>query len=106
MAVLILKGKTRITFWARGQKGGEKAEFKTGGLGRNDKGIPNKPFYDSFKVMSTDPAVTILTVNWQKYTINLEGQDLTKIMGGFVWVTNNTQNPQEATIYLDDIQFE
>ena len=28
------------------------------------------------------------------------------VLGGFCWVTNDTQNPAGCTIYLDDIVFE
>lgn len=36
----------------------------------------------------------------------LKGKDLTHIMGGFVWVTNKSSNPNGAIIYLDVIRFE
>lgn len=100
-----LTGKTKLTFWARGHKGGEQAEFKVGGLGRDpDTGEPNNRFYDSLPVISIGPLR--LTAEWEQYTIDLSQEDLSKVMGGFVWVTNTTQNPSGATIYLDDIQFE
>lgn len=100
-----LSGKAKLTFWARGFKGGEKAEFKVGGLGRDpDTGEPNNRFYDSLPAASIGPLT--LTSTWQRYVIELSQWDLNKVMGGFVWVTNTTQNPGGATIYLDDIQFE
>jgi len=88
---------TKLTFWARGEKGGEKAEFKVGGL----KGA----YQDSLQpARSTGPIV--LTERWTKYTLDLSGRDLSHIIGGFIWVTNKPSNPNGATIYLDDIRFE
>jgi hypothetical protein len=46
-----------------------------------------------------------LTTSWQLVTIDLTGQDLTHIIGGFVWVANTANNPKGATFYLDDIVY-
>ncbi|MCP4407895.1 MAG: hypothetical protein GY807_09070, partial [Gammaproteobacteria bacterium] len=43
---------------------------------------------------------------WQQYTINLSGQDLSHVIGGFGWSTNQCANPAGATFYLDNIFFE
>ncbi len=89
---------TKLTFWARGEIGGETAEFKVGGL---DKGT----YQDSLQpARSTGPIV--LTKEWKPYTLDLAGQDLHHVRGGFVWVTNAQSNPDGATIYLDEIRFE
>jgi len=88
---------TKLTFWARGEKGGEKAELKVGGL----RGV----HLDSINpALSTGPIT--LTITWVQYTLELKYKDLTHIQGGFVWVTNKPSNPQGATIYLDDIRYE
>jgi hypothetical protein len=88
---------TKLTFWARGENSGEKAEFKVGGL--------QGKYRDSLQpALSTGPIV--LTNEWTQYTIDLTGKDLSHIIGGFVWVTNVDSNPDGATIYLDDIRFE
>lgn len=85
---------TKLTFLARGEMGGEKAEFKVGGL--------NGVYSDSLESpVSTGPIV--LTGRWVEYSIDLTGQPLNHIIGGFVWVTND---PNGGTIYLDDIRFE
>lgn len=47
-----------------------------------------------------------LTTDWQEFEIDLDGADLTHIIGGFAWVTNWDTNPHGATFYLDDIRFE
>jgi hypothetical protein len=88
---------SKLTFWARGEKGGEKAEFKVGGL----KGV----YSDSLQPALSSGPIT-LTTEWLQYTIDLSRKDLSHIMGGFVWVTNKPANPNGATIYIDDVRFE
>jgi hypothetical protein len=85
---------TKLAFWAKGENGGEKAEFKVGGL----KG----DYQDSLQPAETTGPI-VLTENWIEYSIDLAGKDLSHIIGGFVWVTNDTNG---GTIYLDDIIFE
>jgi hypothetical protein len=92
-----LTGAERLTFWARGEKGGEQIEeFKAGGVGRG------------MDYPDTDNAFigpVILTKEWKEYTIDLRGKDLSYISGGFAWVTNADVNPQECVFYLDDISY-
>ena len=88
---------TNLTFWARGEKGGEKAEFKVGGLA----GV----YSDSLQPALSSGPIT-LTNKWVQYTIALSGEDLSHIMGGFVWVTKKPANPNGAVIYIDDVRFE
>lgn len=92
-----LTGATRLTFWVRGEKGGEKAEFKVGGITGN--------YPDSIQPLVTT-GVTVLSNRWQQYTIYLTGKDLSHVIGGFCWVTSKDLNPLGCTIYLDDIRFE
>ncbi len=87
----------KLTFLARGDSGGETAEFKVGGL--------DGKFGDSLRpAKSTGPIV--LTNQWVKYELDLQQADLSHTLGGFVWVTNAALNPNGATIYLDEIRFE
>jgi len=91
-----LTGMNKLTFWARGEKGGEKIEkFAVGGI---------KGTYADTAEVSIGPIE--LTNSWKQYTINLSGKDLTYISGGFCWVTTSDLNPQGATFYLDEIKFE
>ena len=91
-----LTGATKLTFWAKGEKGGERLEeFKIGGL------TGEYPDSDSALI-----GPVILTAEWKKYTIDLRGKDLSYISGGFAWSTNVDVNPTSCTFYLDDIQFE
>ena len=91
-----LTGAKKLTFWARGEKGGERIEeFKIGGITGE---------YADSDVAGIGPVV--LTTDWQQFTIDLEGKDLSSISGGFCWATNLDVNPDGATFYLDDIRYE
>lgn len=83
----------RLTFWARGQKGGEVVEFKVGAAD-----------------VSPSPGRSLgevtLGSDWKQYTINLENVDLAKATALFIWVATDMVNPRGAVFYLDDIQFE
>jgi hypothetical protein len=74
---LDLTGATRITFWAKGESGGESVRFGMGGLHLGG-GTPDRD--------SVDTQFFILTKNWQQFTIDLRGVDLSKMNGGFRWV--------------------
>jgi len=97
---LTKSGFTKITFWVRGDKGGEVAEFKSGGIDTTDKG---KAYKDSFE--KTTGKIS-LKKTWEQHTISLEGVNLSSIIGVFSWVVSTSANAEGATIYLDDIQFE
>ncbi|MDD5006322.1 MAG: hypothetical protein PHS93_07515 [Candidatus Omnitrophica bacterium] len=87
---------TKLTFWARGEKGGERIEeFKMGGI------MGEYPDSDSAGI-----GPVILTKEWKQYTIDLTGKDLTYIVGGFCWSTNIDVNPNGIVFYLDDIKYE
>jgi exo-beta-1,3-glucanase (GH17 family) len=88
-----------LKFRVRGENGGEKAEFKTGGIYD-----PDLAYNDSYGPFTT--GIIMLGKQWEERSINLTGRNLSTVIGGFVWVTNYNQNPQGATIYLDDIVFQ
>jgi hypothetical protein len=91
-----LTGATKLTFWARGDKGGEVInEFKMGGI---------KGQYPDSTAAGIGPVV--LTQEWKQYTINLTGKPLTNVIGGFCWATSLDKNPNGAVFYLDDIRYE
>lgn len=91
-----LTGAKKLTFWARGEKGGERIEeFKMGGI--------NGEYSDSD---SAGIGPVVLTTEWQQFTIDLEGKDLSSIIGGFCWATNLDVNPDGATFYIDTIRYE
>jgi len=91
-----LEGATELTFWAKGEHGGERIEeFVIGGL--------------SGDYPDSDTAIigpVILSDEWRKYSIDLRGKDLSYISGGFAWTTNTDVNPEDCVFYLDNIQYE
>ncbi|MFQ5654501.1 MAG: glycosyl hydrolase family 17 protein, partial [Planctomycetota bacterium] len=60
----MLSGAARVTFWARGERGGERAELKVGGIRSS-----GKPHRDSFGPISS--GVIKLAQEWKKHTIDL-----------------------------------
>lgn len=89
-----LRGAKNLTFCARTDNPGLKVEFKVG-YGSDSCG----------EIVYNDT----LTNEWQQYTINLQGKDLTNIAGGFGFVFDyfqNLQYPNSFTFYLDDIKFD
>ena len=93
------KGFSKVTFWAKGETGKEVVEFKSGGISN-----PNKKFHDSYD--ETTGRLT-LTKEWKKYEIDLEGSDLSSVIGGFCWVASKDFNSQPTIVfYIDNIYFE
>jgi hypothetical protein len=90
-----LTGATKLSFWARGQDGGEDVTFKLGILGNDAK------YHDSDHAELNDVS---LTKDWKQYSIDLSGKDLSCIKTGFVWVM--APNPKPVSFYLDDIQYQ
>ena len=95
-----LTGMTKLSFWARGEIGGEVIQkFGVGGIGQGR----DVPYPDSILIETEEIE---LTDSWKQYTINLAGKDLSYISGGFLWVATAEANPTGATFYIDDIKFE
>lgn len=91
-----LKDYKRLTFWARGADGGELlSTIKVGGL--------TGTFMDS-DAQEIGPIT--LTKEWKKYTMDLAGKDLSKIIGGFCWSASGDDNPNGFTIFFDEIRYE
>jgi len=90
-----LTGAKRLTFWARGEKGGEEVSFEFGTIAK-----PNK-FFDTGKGKLEKAT---LSTEWQRFEIEVSGQDLTRIKTGFVWTLASPGNP--VTFYLDEIRWE
>lgn len=94
-----LKGASRLTFWARGERGGERISFKTGGIRSN-----GKPFHDSFgPILERNDGPTILTNQWVRYSIELDGVNTSSMLGGFCVAIAEVDNPNGCVFYLDDI---
>ncbi len=90
-----LSGASRLTFWARGAKGGEVVTFQLGLLG------PDKAYADTARAELTDVR---LTAEWTQHTIDLTGKDLSRVKTGFAWIVAGANGP--AVFYLDDIRYE
>ena len=91
-----LTGASKLTFWAKGENGGERIEeFKMGGV------TGDYPDTDSAGI-----GPVILTNEWKEYAIDLRGKDLSFISGGFSWSTNVDVNQDNCTFYLDDLKYE
>ena len=90
-----LTGAKALTFWARGDKGGEKINFSFGLIGKD------KPYSDT---ASGKMDGVVLSKDWTKYTIDLTGKDMSRIVTGFCWVVAGMG--QGEVFYLDDIRYE
>lgn len=91
-----LTGHTKLTFWAKGDRGGEIiSEFKMGGIGGE--------YFDSD---STGDGPFVLTDEWKQYELDLRGLDLSYISGGFCLSARLSDNPDGFIIYLDEIRYE
>jgi hypothetical protein len=90
-----LTGAKQLTFWARGDKGGEVVSFKFGLLGKD------KPHNDSANGGLDN---VTLTKEWKQYSIDLTDKNMSRIKTAFAWTTAGTTDP--SMFYLDDIRFE
>jgi hypothetical protein len=87
-----------LVFWAKGETGNERVEFKAGGID-----APGKPYRDSFeKSLGT----VRLDTQWTRYELDLTGEDLSSVIGGFCWVATARSNPNGLTFYIDSITIE
>ena len=90
-----LTGAKKLTFWARGDKGGENVSFLLGLLGKDKT-------YSDTATGKLGPVT--LTKEWKQYTLDLTGKDLLQIKTGFAWTLAASGQP--VTFYLDDIWYE
>jgi hypothetical protein len=90
-------GYRRISFWARGEKGGEVAEFRAGGLGN-----VKTRHRDSFDVSA---GKIKLAAGWHDYTIFVKDADLSSVMTPFCVLLYREDNADGAVVYVDDIEY-
>ena len=81
-------------FWARGYLGDEKVSFHMGGIG------DDRPYPDSGKAGCND---LVLSDEWKRYRIDLEGVDLSCIKTGFGFSFGGQGSVK--TFFLDDIEY-
>ena len=67
---LDLSGAKRLTFWARGKRGGEWVTFFAGGINRPPYHDSSLPYQDGFGPVGT--GTVRLSTNWQRFTIELD----------------------------------
>ena len=91
---LDLEGATKLTFWARGARGGERATFGFGLIGIDHR------YHDS----GAAKVEVALTAAWKQYTLPLAERDLSCIKSGFYWTVQGQTAP--VTFYLDDVRYQ
>jgi hypothetical protein len=97
---LIAAGAKAITFYAKGEAGGERLTFKAGGIVNTPSTAT--PFSDSFTTMN---AVT-LTKTWTKYSLPMTGVTYgSGVLGAFGWVSE-VSNTNVVRFYLHGIVWE
>ncbi|HEV7239912.1 MAG TPA: hypothetical protein VGQ36_11795 [Thermoanaerobaculia bacterium] len=102
-----ITGATALTFWARGERGGEEVEFFVAGVGRDAfTGEKIERFPDSSFRRPKAGTTVRLTTTWKQYSISLGLADLSYLLGGFGWVASADLNPAGAVFFLDDIRYE
>ena len=89
-----LEGADELELRARGEYGGEKVSFGVG-LIEKDKAFPDSA--------TTKIDGIVLSREWQRYRIPLQGMDLSSIKTGFVVTLTGRRTP--VTVYLDSIRF-
>lgn len=90
-----LTGAEKLTFWARGEKGGEKVTFGYGLLDGTQE------YKDTSKGEKKDVK---LKREWKRYSIQVKGADLSRIKTGFFLTASG--HGRAIRFYLDDIRFE
>ncbi len=102
-----LSGAVTLSFWARGEGGGEKIDFFMGGVGRNaETGRATESFPGSTRRQPSLGNTFSLSREWQRFTIPVGHRDLSYVLGGFGWVADDGNNPTGAIFYVDDIEYE
>lgn len=90
-----LTGAKQLSFWARGENGGEVVTFEFGLIAKE------KPFPDTARGKLDKVK---LTKEWKQYTIDLKGLDLRRVKTGFACVVAGNGAP--LVFFLDDIRYE
>jgi hypothetical protein len=94
-------GAMKVSFWARGETGGETLDFKTG----NDTWeVPPAP--DMYKDSYGNSIREVLGTEWRKYAIPLDGMSTEQVIFGFLWAANPDPGGAPVTFYVDEIRFE
>lgn len=87
-----LKNAKKLSFWAKGSKGGEVVEFILGGA--------SSVFPDSDGLTTGEIK---LTPQWKRYVLDVSNANLSYISSGFGFVLKQPQHPNGCTFYLDEV---
>jgi hypothetical protein len=100
----VASGATSVTFYARGDVGGETVTFKAGGI-NSPISTTTGAYGDTFTVSSP---TEVLTTDWQQYSLSLQGTSYEGgVLGGFCWVANETDAGNgNIKFYVDDLQWQ
>jgi hypothetical protein len=99
-----LTGATKLTLRARGDKGGEKVEFKMGGINTAPYNDPNNVYQDS--VISLSTGIVTLTEGWMEHTIDLVSDEYFTVYTDKEAGGNNRFNPSGWMGDTQDITFD
>ena len=92
-----LTGATKLTFYARGEQGGEIVTFAYG---------YSDPSGQHGTTDSSHGEQTIrLTPAWDEYSFDLSEEPVSYINGLFMVVIDKESNPEEVVIYIDNISY-
>ena len=98
---LDLTGAKRISFYARGERGGEIVEFISGGINSGKK------YKDMFKEST---GLIPLSKEWTKYVIDLskfKNKELSNVIGAFAWVASGGFDKEgRVVVYIADLKVE
>ena len=94
-----LSAFNKLVFYARGKTGREVIwRVLVGGVGREGKGK-----YPDTVAMEVGPFE--LDRDWQAYSVNLSGQNLSRVAGGFGVVFRAEVSSEPSVVYFDDVRF-
>jgi hypothetical protein len=98
MGYAVPSGATAVSFWAKGQTGGEKVTFLIGGISS-----PGNPYQDTISAKSP----VALTTTWTQYAIDLSGKTYSTVIGGFGWQMSAMDvSSAPAKFFVDGIEWE
>ena len=89
---------SKLSFWVKGNVGGEVIDkiFFGGITGQTEEGDSDEASISPVEV----------TKEWQKFEIDLEGLDMSHVIGGFGLAANADANPDGFIIFIDEIMYE
>lgn len=85
-----LIGAKKISFYTKGERGGEIVEFKAGGINSGQ-------YKDSFE---KSLGKIILSNDWAKHVIDISQEDLTSVIGAFAWIAAGKDNHGYVITYI------